>query len=61
MLDDLSEGIGSTIDNTVTGATDTAGEAAGNLLGGVFGPFGNFVLKLALIVVGGFVAIRVIG
>lgn len=53
--------IGGFLDDTATGATDTAGDAAGNLLGGAFGPLGNFMLKLALIAVGGLVAIRVLG
>lgn len=64
-------GIGSTAGDAVTGTADVVGEtvselgggvgsAAGSVAGGVFGGAGNWMLKLAALLVGAVVVIKVI-
>lgn len=54
--DFLLGGIGSTINGIIGGA----GDAAGGLLGGIFGPLGGWMVKMAAVLVGGYVLLNAI-
>ena len=53
-------GIGSTASDLFAGVGSTAGEAAGGLFGGMFGGLGNWLFRLAVVAVIGYVAVQVV-